>query len=74
MQQRHQVAEQCKKRRHQPSDAYGTQGKATLVFMMHTRCQTANITAVSIGPIVTKSMTKLDNMLEGTCIGRSQVT
>ena len=28
----------------------------------------ANMTAVSIGPIVTNSVTKLDSRLEGTCI------
>jgi hypothetical protein len=38
VQQRHQVAEQCKKRQHQPSDAYGTQGKAPLEARFRGTC------------------------------------
>jgi hypothetical protein len=60
-----------RKQQHQPGNRDGTNGEAPPLLVMYARGETGKYYRC-LDPIVTKSVTKLDRTLEGTCIGNFQ--
>jgi hypothetical protein len=62
------IAAHREKQQHQSRNRDGSKGKAASLLVVGAGREAGEDDRVSIGPIVTNSVTKLDSRPEGTCI------